>query len=185
MPARSVLKSSIADRIKGPVAWSFRILDDEQIDLVIELCRQTVRDHGIRIDRVVGLATSRRRARMIPVPSFLEALRRCRIDFVARRCARRAKLPGYQQQLPDVKWFQERMQSHGFLVPQHGDPRPCDARCQIRGIPDEVSTGPLRRAAGSPKQLRWLTRWCSGGGKAGDAASTTGTGQRLRQRPRQ
>ena len=108
--------------IKGPSGVEFQDFDDEQIDLVIELCRQIVRDHGIRIDRVVGHSDIAPTRKNDPGPKFpWKRFADAGLILWPDAALVAQKLPGYQQQLPDVKWFQERMQSHGFLVPQHGD----------------------------------------------------------------
>jgi len=32
-----------------------------------------------------------------------------------------ARIPGYQEQLPDILWFQNKLAQHGYAVPQNGE----------------------------------------------------------------
>ncbi len=107
---------------KGPNGVEFEDFDEQQIDLVIELCRQIVRDHAIRADRVLGhsdIAPTRKNdpGPKFPWKRFADAGLILWPD--AALVAQRQSV--YEQKLPDVRWFQERMQTHGFLVPQHGE----------------------------------------------------------------
>lgn len=107
---------------KGPNGVEFEDFDDDQIDLVIELCRQIIKEHAIRPDRVVGHSDIAPTRKNDPGPKFpWKRFADAGLILWPDAALVAQKLPGYEQKLPDVRWFQERMQAHGFLVPQHGE----------------------------------------------------------------
>ena len=61
------IESSIAARAKRPNGVEFENFDDEQIDLVIELCRQIIKETCHSSGPRRGSVTSHRRARMTQV----------------------------------------------------------------------------------------------------------------------
>ena len=107
---------------KGPNGVEFEDFDDEQIDLVIELCRQIIKEHAIRPDRVVGHSDIAPTRKNDPGPKFpWKRFADAGLMLWPDAALVAQKRPLYEQKLPEVKWFQERMQTHGFLVPQHGE----------------------------------------------------------------
>jgi len=93
-----------------------------QIDAVIALVKDIVRRHEIRPDRILGHSDIAPQRKIDPGPRFpWKQLADAGIipwpdpDRVATRLAE------YQQNLPDVEWFQRRLARHGFAVPITGE----------------------------------------------------------------
>jgi N-acetylmuramoyl-L-alanine amidase len=92
-----------------------------QMDLVLALVKDIVARHRIRPDRVLGHSDIAPQRRVDPGPLF-PWHRLAAEGLVAWPDAAQvdAALPGYEQQLPDVAWFQKALARHGFAVPDHG-----------------------------------------------------------------
>lgn len=93
-----------------------------QVEAVLALVRDIVKRHGIRPDRVVGHSDIAPQRKVDPGPLF-PWKRLADEGLVAWPKAETvaARLPGYQQTLPDVAWFQDMLAKHGFAVPQNGE----------------------------------------------------------------
>lgn len=94
----------------------------EQVDAVIALCKDIVKRHGIRPDRVVGHSDIAPQRKVDPGPKF--PWKRLADEGLipwpdAATVARR--LPEFERALPDVAWFQQRLAQHGFAVPASGE----------------------------------------------------------------
>jgi N-acetylmuramoyl-L-alanine amidase len=100
---------------------AFAPYSDAQMDLVLALVKDIVARHRIRPDRVLGHSDIAPQRRVDPGPLF-PWHRLAAEGLVAWPDAARvaAALPGYEQQLPDVAWFQKALARHGFAVPDHG-----------------------------------------------------------------
>ena len=94
----------------------------EQIDAVLELCKDIVRRHGIRPDRVVGHSDIAPQRKVDPGPKF-PWKRFAEAGLIVWPDAAKvaARLPYFEQNLPNTLWFQERLAKHGFQVPEHGE----------------------------------------------------------------
>ena len=93
-----------------------------QIDAVVRLVKQIVRDHRIRPDRIVGHSDIAPQRKIDPGPRF--PWKRLADEGLipwpeASRVAERKAV--YEQGLPGVAWFQQRLQQHGYAVPQSGE----------------------------------------------------------------
>lgn len=94
----------------------------EQIDAVIALVRKIVKDHDIRSERILGHSDIAPGRKVDPGPRFpWKQLAEAGLipwpdaNSVAMRKA------VFEQQLPDVAWFQQKLARHGFAVPLHGE----------------------------------------------------------------
>ena len=92
-----------------------------QIDAVVWLVKQIVREHNIRPDRIVGHSDIAPQRKIDPGPRF--PWKRLADEGLipwpdAAEVARR--LPAFEANLPDVLWFQDRLATHGFAVPLSG-----------------------------------------------------------------
>jgi N-acetylmuramoyl-L-alanine amidase len=94
----------------------------EQIDAVIALVRKIVKDHDIRPERILGHSDIAPGRKVDPGPRFpWKQLAEAGLipwpdaNSVAMRKA------VFEQQLPDVAWFQQKLARHGFAVPLHGE----------------------------------------------------------------
>ncbi len=93
-----------------------------QIDLVIALVRKIVREHDIKPERILGHSDIAPLRKTDPGPRF--PWKRLADEGLipwpdANLVA--AKKPYYETQLPNVLWFQQKLEEHGFAVPQNGE----------------------------------------------------------------
>lgn len=93
-----------------------------QIDAVIALVRKIVREHQIKPERILGHSDIAPGRKVDPGPRFpWKQLADAGLiqwpdpDLVA------IKKTGYEQQLPDVAWFQQKLSQHGFAIPLNGE----------------------------------------------------------------
>lgn len=93
----------------------------QQIEAVVALVRDIVKRWGITPDRVVGHSDVAPGRKQDPGPLF--PWKRLADEGLARWFdeSRAAALrPRYEQQLPELAWFQKRLAQVGYLVPQTG-----------------------------------------------------------------
>lgn len=109
--------------LQGPVELgSFADYPPEQIDAVIELCKDIVKRHGIPPERVVGHSDIAPQRKVDPGPKFpWQRLAQAGLIVWPKAEAVAERLPAFEQQLPDVAWFQRQLALHGFAVPAHGE----------------------------------------------------------------
>lgn len=109
---------SNGDSAEGP----FAEYPDEQIATVIELVKDIVKRHQIRPQHIVGHSDIAPQRKVDPGPKFpwkrLADAGLIPWPDAAAVAARRAE---FEQSLPDVAWFQQRLARHGFAVPAHGE----------------------------------------------------------------
>lgn len=99
----------------------FDEFDPAQIDLVIALCRQIMKDHAIRPDRVLGHSDIAPGRKNDPGPKFpWKKLADAGLIAWPDEAMTRERMAAYQQALPDVRWFQQKLMAHGFNVPPTG-----------------------------------------------------------------
>lgn len=93
----------------------------DQIDLLLRLVRDIVARHQIRPDRVLGHSDIAPQRKVDPGPLFpWHRLAEAGLVQWPEAARVAALLPAHQAQLPEVAWFQQRLATHGFQVPQHG-----------------------------------------------------------------
>ncbi len=93
-----------------------------QMDVVVALVKDIVKRHQIRPDRIVGHSDIAPQRKVDPGPRF--PWKRLADEGLipwpdASAVAQRR--PGFEALLPDVAWFQDRLEKHGFAVPKNGD----------------------------------------------------------------
>ena len=92
-----------------------------QIDELIALLKQIVARHGIKPENILGHNEIAPQRKQDPGPLFpwsqLAAAGLIAWPDAARVADAR---PGYELQLPDMAWFQQRLALHGYAVPQTG-----------------------------------------------------------------
>jgi N-acetylmuramoyl-L-alanine amidase len=109
--------------LQGPVEiGSFADYPPEQIDAVIELCKDIVKRHGIPPERVLGHSDIAPQRKVDPGPKF-PWQRLAQAGLVAWPKAETVaeRRPAFERQLPDVAWFQQQLAVHGFAVPATGE----------------------------------------------------------------
>jgi N-acetylmuramoyl-L-alanine amidase len=92
-----------------------------QIDALVPLVKDIVRRHGIRPERIVGHSDVLPQHKEDPGPMF--PWKRLADEGLipwpdAQRVAAQRVL--FEQQLPELQWFQDMLGKHGFAVPRHG-----------------------------------------------------------------
>lgn len=108
-------------RIQTPEGERYAPFPPQQIDAVVALVRDIVRRWGIPKERVVGHADIAPGRKQDPGPMFpwkRLADEGLAVWFDEARAA--ALRPPYEQQLPDLGWFQQRLAQFGYLVPLDG-----------------------------------------------------------------
>lgn len=102
----------------GPVYYSF---PQHQVDKVVELVRQITQRHGISPDRVLGHSDIAPQRKQDPGPLFpWKQLADAGLVLWPDAQLVAERRPGFELLLPDVAWFQKRLETHGFAVPQTG-----------------------------------------------------------------
>ena len=93
-----------------------------QMDVVIALVKDIVRRHEIRPDRIVGHSDIAPQRKVDPGPRFpWKRLADEGLIAWPDEAAVSQRLRGFEAQLPDVRWFQDRLEKHGFEVPKTGE----------------------------------------------------------------
>lgn len=93
-----------------------------QMDVVMALIRDIIKRHGIRPDRVVGHSDIAPQRRSDPGPMFpWKRLADEGLIPWPNATTVAARVPAFEQNLPDIAWFQQRLAEHGFVVPQNGE----------------------------------------------------------------
>ena len=93
-----------------------------QIDAVLALVKKIVKEHEIKPERILGHSDIAPGRKVDPGPRFpwkqfadAGLIPWPDVNQVA------AKKLGFEQQLPDVEWFQQKLSQHGFAVPLNGE----------------------------------------------------------------
>lgn len=100
----------------------FRPYPPAQIDVVVELVRDIVKRHQIRPDRVLGHSDIAPQRKVDPGPLFpWKRLADEGLVLWPDEARVKAALALYEGAVPPVRWFQQALMRHGFLVPEHGE----------------------------------------------------------------
>jgi N-acetylmuramoyl-L-alanine amidase len=147
---------------EGPDGGRFVPYREDQIEVLIPLVKDIVARHAIRPDRVVGHSDIAPQRKVDPGPLFpwqrLADEGLIRWPDPLRVAAYRSV---FEQQLPDVSWFQAALAAHGYEVPRSGELDPATRRVvaafQMRyrpalhdGQPDAQTAALLRAMAAEP-----------------------------------
>lgn len=102
----------------GPVYYPF---PQPQIDKVVELVREITKRHDIPPERVLGHSDIAPQRKQDPGPYFpWKQLADAGLVLWPDAQLVTERRPGFELLLPDVTWFQKRLEKHGFAVPQTG-----------------------------------------------------------------
>ena len=102
----------------GPVWFPF---PQSQIDKVIALVREIMRRHGIPPERVLGHSDIAPQRKQDPGPYFpWKQLADSGLVQWPDAAQVSLRLPVFEASLPPVAWYQSKLSTHGFAVPQTG-----------------------------------------------------------------
>lgn len=102
----------------GPVWFPF---PQSQIDKVIALVRDITQRHGITPDRVLGHSDIAPQRKQDPGPYFpWKQLADAGLVLWPDAAQVAARVPVFEASPPPVAWYQSKLSSHGFAVPQTG-----------------------------------------------------------------
>lgn len=107
--------------VDGPQGRVYAPYPPQQIDAVVALVRDIVKRWGIPPERVIGHADIAPGRKQDPGPLFpwkRLADEGLALWFDEAKAA--ALRPGYEQQLPAIAWFQQRLAQVGYFVPLNG-----------------------------------------------------------------
>lgn len=113
-----IVNPGFTDTPQGRVWYPFK---QAQIDQLILLLKDIVKRHGIKPENILGHNDIAPQRKQDPGPMFpWKQLADAGLVTWPEPSRVAARLPGYQQQLPDVLWFQLKLAQHGYAVPQTG-----------------------------------------------------------------
>ncbi len=93
-----------------------------QVDAVIALVKKIVKDHDIKPERILGHSDIAPGRKVDPGPRFpWKQLADAGLIPWPDANLVALKKADYEQQLPDVAWFQQKLDQHGFAVPRSGE----------------------------------------------------------------
>jgi N-acetylmuramoyl-L-alanine amidase len=114
-----IVNPGYVDRPEGRLWYPF---PQAQIDQLIVLLKDIVTRHGIKPDDILAHSDIAPQRKSDPGPLFpwqqLAAAGLITWPDAARVAATRAV---FEQRLPDLAWFQQRLASHGYTVPSTGE----------------------------------------------------------------
>jgi N-acetylmuramoyl-L-alanine amidase len=94
----------------------------EQMDVVLELVKDIVKRHDIRADRIVGHSDIAPQRKVDPGPKFpWKRLADAGLIAWPDAATIAARRPAFEERLPEVAWFQQKLEQHGFAVPKTGE----------------------------------------------------------------
>ena len=113
-----IVNPGFTETPQGRVWYPFK---QAQIDQLILLLKDIVKRHGIKPENILGHNDIAPQRKQDPGPMFpWKQLADAGLITWPEPSRVAARLPGYQQQLPDVLWFQLKLAQHGYAVPQTG-----------------------------------------------------------------
>lgn len=95
---------------------------EPQIEAVIALVRDIMRRHGVRPENVLGHSDVAPLRKLDPGPLFpWRRLAEAGLIVWPDAAQVAARRPDFEQALPDVGWFRERLAAHGFAIEPTGE----------------------------------------------------------------
>ena len=107
---------------EGPNGRIWYPFPQAQIDQLIPLLKEIVKRHNIPPENILGHSDIAPLRKQDPGPMFpWNQLADAGLIIWPDAARVAAARPGFEQQLPDVAWFQKKLSVHGYLVPQTGE----------------------------------------------------------------
>jgi N-acetylmuramoyl-L-alanine amidase len=108
--------------VETPQGRVYAPFKQAQIDQLIVLLKQIVARYGIKPENILGHNDIAPQRKQDPGPMFpWKQLADAGLVTWPEASRVVARIPGYQEQLPDVVWFQHKLAQHGYAVPQTGE----------------------------------------------------------------
>jgi N-acetylmuramoyl-L-alanine amidase len=107
---------------EGPDGRIWHPFPQAQVDRLIVLLKEIMARHHIPPENVLGHADVAPQRKQDPGPMFpwLQLAQQGLVQWPDGAKVAAAR-PLYEQQLPDVAWFQQRLSTFGYAVPQNGE----------------------------------------------------------------
>jgi N-acetylmuramoyl-L-alanine amidase len=113
-----LVNTGYRDTPEGRVWFDYK---PRQIDALIVLLRQLVQKHNVRADRILGHSDVAPQRKLDPGPRFpWKRLADAGLIPWPDERAVALQLAQFENGVPDVTWFQERLAKHGFTVARSG-----------------------------------------------------------------
>ena len=107
---------------EGPTGRIWYPFPQQQIDRLIVLVKEIVARHNIPPENVLGHSDIAPQRKQDPGPLFpWQQLARHGLVLWPDAARVATQRPLFEQQLPDVTWFQQKLALHGYAVPQTGE----------------------------------------------------------------
>jgi len=107
---------------EGPDGRIWYPFPQAQIDRLIVLAKEIVARHNIPPENIVGHADVAPQRKQDPGPMFpWRQLAQQGLGLWPDDAKLAAARPQFEQQLPDVAWFQQKLSAFGYAVPQNGE----------------------------------------------------------------
>jgi N-acetylmuramoyl-L-alanine amidase len=114
-----IVNPGFKDTPEGRVWYPFK---PAQIDQLVLLLKDIVKRHDIKPDHILGHNDIAPQRKQDPGPMFpWKRLADEGLITWPEPSRVAARIPGYQEQLPDIAWFQRKLAQHGYAVPQNGE----------------------------------------------------------------
>ena len=114
-----IVNPGFTESPEGRVWYPFK---QAQIDQLILLLKDIVARHNIKPENILGHNDIAPQRKQDPGPLFpWKQLADAGLITWPEPSRVAARLPLYQEQLPDVSWFQRKLAQHGYAVPQTGE----------------------------------------------------------------
>lgn len=114
-----IVNAGFTDTPQGRVYAPFK---QAQIDQLILLLKDIVARYGIKPENILGHSDIAPQRKPDPGPLFpWKQLADAGLVTWPEASRVAARIPGYQEQLPDVAWFQRKLAQYGYAVPQNGE----------------------------------------------------------------
>ena len=114
-----IVNAGFKDTPEGRVWYPFK---PAQVDQLVLLLKDIVKRYNIKPENILGHNDIAPQRKQDPGPMFpWKRLADEGLITWPEPSRVAARIAGYQEQLPDIAWFQRKLAQHGYAVPQNGE----------------------------------------------------------------
>jgi N-acetylmuramoyl-L-alanine amidase len=114
-----IVNRGYADTPQGRVWYLY---PQAQIDQLVLLLKKIVAQHNIKPENILGHCEIAPQRKQDPGPAFpWKQLANAGLVIWPDQNRIAERLPAYQEQLPSIAWFQQKLAQHGYAIPQSGE----------------------------------------------------------------